>query len=72
MLVSVMVYASCFQVSFWKPYSPTGLTHLDLPFKVYPQKAYVQPDDGHQLTPGMHQAAASSNTWSGEEPYTTK
>ena len=30
------------------------------PFRVYPWQAYVEPDDGHWSTPGMHRVAAPS------------
>ena len=57
-LVSVLVYAFCFQVPCWMPYSPMGAKMLGFaplqPFGAYPWKAYVQPFDGHQPTPGMH------------------
>ena len=44
-------------------YSPIGAQLLGSaplqPFGVYPWQAYVQPGDGHQSTPGMHQVAAT-------------
>ena len=49
-LVSVMVFAFCFQVPMWLPCSPvmaqpSGFATLQ-PFRVYPWQAYVPPDDG--------------------------
>ena len=63
-LVLVLVYAFCFQVPYWMPYSPMEAQPLGFaplqPFRVYPQQAYVQPDDGHWSTPGVHRVAAPS------------
>ena len=67
-LVSVLVSAVSFQVPCWMPYPPLGVQLLGFaplqPFRVYPWQAYVQPGNGHQLTPGMHKMAASSTTLS--------
>ena len=41
------------------------------PFGVYPWQAYVQPGDGHQSTPGLHQVAAPSATLGRVEPSAT-
>ena len=51
-LVSFLVYAFCFQVLCWMPYSPLGSLPLGFaplqPFGAYLWQAYVQPGDGHQ------------------------
>ena len=45
-----MVFAFCFQVPTWLPYSPVGAQPLGFasphPFKVYPWQAYVPPVNG--------------------------
>ena len=57
------------------PYSPMGVQPLGFapwqPFGVYSWRAYVQPGDGHQCTPGMHQVAAPSTTLGRVEPSAT-
>ena len=67
-LVSVLVYAFCFQVPCCMSYSPMGAQPLGFaslqPFGAYPWEAYVQHGDGHQPTPGMHRVAASSTVFS--------
>ena len=66
--MSVLVSAFYFQVPCWMPYPPLGAQPLGFaplqPVGVYPWQAYVQPDDGHQPTPGMHRVAAPSTTLS--------
>ena len=56
-------------------YSPMGAQPLGFapwqPFGVYPWQAYVQPGDGQQSTPGMHQVAAPSATLGRVEPSAT-
>ena len=56
-------------------YSPMGAHQLGFaplqPFGVYPWQAYVQPDDGHWSTPGMHRVAAPSATLCRGEPSAT-
>ena len=42
------------------------------PFGVYPWQAYVQPGDGQQPTPGMHQMTAPSTALSRGEPSATQ
>ena len=48
------------------PYLPMGAQPLGFvplqPFGVYPWQTYVQPGDGHQSTPGLHQVSAPSAT----------
>ena len=50
-LVSVLVYAFCFQVPCWMLYLPMGAQALGFaplqPFGAYPWQAYVQPGDHH-------------------------
>ena len=56
-------------------YSPMGAQLLGFvpwqPFGVYPWWAYVQPGDGHQSTPDLHQVAAPSATLGREEHSAT-
>ena len=67
-LVSVMVYAFCFLVPCWMPYSPLRAQPLGYaplqPFGAYPWIAYVQPGNGYQPTPGMHWVVASTTALS--------
>ena len=76
MLVSVPVYAFCFQVPCWVLYSPIGAQLLAFAplqtFGAYPWQAYVEPSDGHQLTPGIHQVAALSTALSKRELSATQ
>ena len=75
-LVSVIVYAFCFQVPCWMPYSPMGTQPLEFaplqPCRAYPWQAYVQPGDGHWLTQGTHLVAAPSTPLNRGEPSATE
>ena len=74
--VSAVVYAFCFQVPCWMPYSSMGAQPLGFaplqPFGANPWQSYVQPGDGHWPTPGMHQVAAPSSGLSRGEPSATQ
>ena len=66
MLVSVLVYAFCFQMPCSTSYSLRWTQQLmSAPLKLFgshPGQAYVHPGDGYLPTPGMHQVAAASTT----------
>ena len=68
MFGSVLVYAFCFQVPWWMPFSPMGAQPLGFaplqPFGAYLWQAYVQPGDVNWLTPGMHRVAVPSTALS--------
>ena len=67
-LLSVLVYAFCFQVTCWILYSPMGSQLLGStplqPFGAYLWYAYMQPGDGHWLKSGIHRVAAPSTALS--------
>ena len=69
MLSAFRCHAGCF-IHQW------GLNHLGfallLPFVTYPWQTYVQPDDGHLPTPGMHRVSAPSMALSRGEPPATQ
>ena len=58
MLVSVIVFAFCFQVPMWPLMGAQLFGHTPLqPFRVYPQQAYVPPGSGLWTMSGVHQVA---------------
>ena len=67
-LVSVLVYAFCFQVPCWMSYLPMGAQPLGFvplqPFGAYPWQAYMQPGDCHLPTLAMHRVVAPSTVLS--------
>ena len=74
-LLSVMVFGLCFQAPMWLPCSPTGAQSLRFVplqhFSIYPWQAYVPPDDGLWLMPGVHGVAAYPTALSRKEPPAT-
>ena len=68
MLMSVMVFALCFQVPMWLPCSQIGAQPLwflaPQLFGIYPWQAYVPPWDDLWLMPGVGQGATPSTALS--------
>ena len=57
-LVSIMVFVFCFQFPVWLLCSPMRALPLEFaplqPYGVHQWQAYVPPDAGSWLTPGVH------------------
>ena len=75
-LLFILVYAFCFWVPCYMPYSPMGAQSLGFaplqPFGAYPWQTYVQPGDGHWSSPGMQIVAASPTALSRGLPSATQ